>query len=318
MAPEAIAPMPESICHNRETNNYSMKLGRASDIWSLGCILYQIVFTRPPFAALNTIQKLSAIPNPKFEIQYPSCDDLDAVESIKSCLKRNPKERSPIVGERGLLTMKYLAIPFTTAASAQNPRQETVVFDENAVMEKHGPLIIEGVKLAVMEKLSCETNLNVLEKVFDSIDIQSLIRQAMKGHTYLSKELTAASATITATTTTTAVPATNKTQKESSSRLKTPSKLLNSLDKENQQSTKISNLGHTATKKFVGESSKAKSPLKILPLSLKQQIHNESNKLRSAQSAEGIANASKWQKAITETEPGDLRTALEKRIDQMR
>ena len=60
-------------------------------------------FGRPPFAALNTIQKLTSIPNPKsviiiiiieqttitkirFQIQYPSSEDPDAIETIRSCL----------------------------------------------------------------------------------------------------------------------------------------------------------------------------------------------------------------------------------------
>ena len=65
MAPEAIvAPKCEEI--NGSSKGSKLKLGRASDVWSLGCILYQLVYGQPPFAALNTIQKLHAIPNPNF------------------------------------------------------------------------------------------------------------------------------------------------------------------------------------------------------------------------------------------------------------
>ena len=99
MAPEAIAPYaPDHMDnehhtgtgHNNNPNHgtMSMRLGRASDVWSLGCILYQMIYGRPPFAALTTIQKLHAIPNPKFGISYPDqgnghAVDADAVGSIQ-------------------------------------------------------------------------------------------------------------------------------------------------------------------------------------------------------------------------------------------
>ncbi len=112
MAPEAIAPCIDPTYGNEK--EAKMKLGRASDIWSLGCILYQIIYGRPPFAALNTIQKLHSIPNPNFEISYPAKNSFDesidsaAVDSIKACLIRNPRLRVTIGGQDGLLNKVYL------------------------------------------------------------------------------------------------------------------------------------------------------------------------------------------------------------------
>lgn len=76
---------------------------QASDIWSLGCILYQMVYGRTPFADLHMIQKLQAIVNPKHKIAFPQSADEDAVDAMKRCLQRKPDDRPPIVGNGGLL-----------------------------------------------------------------------------------------------------------------------------------------------------------------------------------------------------------------------
>ncbi|KAF4627930.1 hypothetical protein G7Y89_g10218 [Cudoniella acicularis] len=77
-----------------------MKLGKPSDIWSLGCILYQMVYGRAPFAHIqNTMQRCQAIINFNYAIEYPSVGvggvpvPASLIKTLKKCLNRDQNQR---------------------------------------------------------------------------------------------------------------------------------------------------------------------------------------------------------------------------------
>ncbi|PWW79264.1 kinase-like protein [Tuber magnatum] len=80
-----------------------MKLGAPSDVWSLGCILYQMTYGHGPFSHLSLMyQKINAIPDPNYPIDYPDTGiggvpvPKSLINTISACLARDKDERPTI------------------------------------------------------------------------------------------------------------------------------------------------------------------------------------------------------------------------------
>ena len=109
---------PEALLPATGSDGTQFKLSVKADVWSLGCILYMLVYGSPPFQDVTPLaRKVSAIISPQHAIKFPSLNppvEPALYDVMSRCLQRDPSLRPT--------TSQLLAHPYLAGSPAATPR----------------------------------------------------------------------------------------------------------------------------------------------------------------------------------------------------
>ncbi|KAF8385754.1 hypothetical protein PRIPAC_74896 [Pristionchus pacificus] len=137
---------PESLSaaeNDEEEGESKFKVTAKSDVWSLGCILYTMVYGKRPFDQFkNTRAKMGAIQDPSTRIHYDPTDDPMIVDVLKRCLVYDVKKRASVA--------ELLEHPYLKASSSSVARPSTV-----STPSRCSPISDESLALLAAKIQSC-------------------------------------------------------------------------------------------------------------------------------------------------------------------
>lgn len=99
MAPETLIECGQASCPTNKESTNTWKVGKPSDVWSCGCIIYQMIYGKPPYASFSGLQRIKAIMDPETKILYPEVGlgggwvPKSAIILMQGCLDRFPRYR---------------------------------------------------------------------------------------------------------------------------------------------------------------------------------------------------------------------------------